>query len=121
MSEWQNPGMQKYQNATVPEAKMVKMPEARTVSKTLSELVQETNKHVLTASQKPSAQPAAKPVVASQPKSYRPAWVDEFNQETTESPFTNIICGNLRISKIGVVGKSRPDLFGNHGVVHLKM
>ena len=65
--------------------KMVKMPEARTVSKTLSELVQETNKHVLTASQKPSAQPAAKPVVASQPKSYRPAWVDEFNQETTES------------------------------------
>ncbi|MFT6944636.1 MAG: serine/threonine protein kinase [Yoonia sp.] len=70
--------------------KMVKMPEARNVSKTLSELVQETNKHVLTASQKPSIQPAEKPVVAPQQKSYRPTWVDEFNQETTEAELRRV-------------------------------
>lgn len=54
-------------------------------SKTLSELVHETNKHVLNASQKPRAKPARAVASVPQPKSYRPAWVDEFNRETTEA------------------------------------
>lgn len=62
----------------------VKMPEARMASKTLSELVHETNKHVLKASKKPHAQPARAVTSVPQQKSYRPAWVDEFNRETTE-------------------------------------
>lgn len=69
--------------------KKVKIPESRTVSKTLSELVSETNKHVLSSPQKPKEE-APKPKQAAKVESFRPAWVDEFNAETTEAEMRRI-------------------------------
>ncbi len=63
--------------------KTVNIPENKSLTKTISELIEETNKHVLTA--KPQEQvvvPMASP--ASRSETYRPEWVDEFNQETIE-------------------------------------
>jgi serine/threonine protein kinase len=69
--------------------KTVKMPAAKNVSKTLSELVHETNKHVFTAPPKPQEK-RAKTKTAPPQEPYRPAWVEEFNRETTEAELRRI-------------------------------
>ena len=64
--------------------KTVKIPTPKKVSQLLSELVQETNEHVLKSP--PKRHPVeVRPVSLPKQDTYRPAWVEEFNRETTET------------------------------------
>jgi serine/threonine protein kinase len=64
--------------------KIVKIPDAKNLSKTLSELISETNAAVKSAPLIPAPDPVALNRRASD-KPARPAWVDEFNRETSEA------------------------------------
>ncbi|MDP5361105.1 MAG: serine/threonine protein kinase [Paracoccaceae bacterium] len=64
--------------------KAVQIPESRSLSKTLSELVSETNKHVFNTQPQEIEKPRKPEPVAAE-KSFRPAWVEEFNRETEEA------------------------------------
>ena len=64
--------------------KKVKIPASKDLSQTLSELVSETNKHVFKAPVQKREDPA-KTTPLPEKNVTRPAWVEEFNRETSEA------------------------------------